>query len=199
MEDSGGKREERTRRIVETAMALAERGGFDAVRLRDVAAMADVALGTLYKRFRSKDDILVAALELNIERMERGLAERGLPGSTPADRVASFFKKVTRQMVKNANLSRAVLRAVGSGTPESAEKVMRFRGRVTHMVATVLRDGPGGGSLDDERARIVSSLLQDIWYASLVGWTAGLYKEAEVNTRVRNAAELLVRGAEEMK
>ena len=35
-------------------MELAEEGGFEAVRLRDLASHADVALGTLYKRFRSK-------------------------------------------------------------------------------------------------------------------------------------------------
>ena len=33
-------REERARRIVETAVELAEQGGFEAVRLRDVAAHA---------------------------------------------------------------------------------------------------------------------------------------------------------------
>ena len=38
--------EDRSRRIVETAIELAERGGFEAVRLRDVAAHAGVALGT---------------------------------------------------------------------------------------------------------------------------------------------------------
>ena len=39
--------EERAQRIVDTAIELAERGGFEAVRLRDVAADAGVALGTL--------------------------------------------------------------------------------------------------------------------------------------------------------
>ena len=42
--------EERARRIIETTIELAEQGGFEAVRLRDVAAHAGVALGTLYRR-----------------------------------------------------------------------------------------------------------------------------------------------------
>ena len=46
--------EERARRILDAAIELAEQGGFEAVRLRDVAAQANVALGTLYRRFRSK-------------------------------------------------------------------------------------------------------------------------------------------------
>lgn len=46
--------EERTQKIVETA--LAEQGGFEAVRLRDAAAHAGVAMGTLYRRFRSNPE-----------------------------------------------------------------------------------------------------------------------------------------------
>jgi AcrR family transcriptional regulator len=46
--------DDRAKRIVDTAVALAERDGYQAVRLRDVAATAQVALGTVYKRFASK-------------------------------------------------------------------------------------------------------------------------------------------------
>ena len=65
--------EERTRRIVATAVELAEEGGFEAVRMRDVAAQAGVALGTFYKRFSSKEDLLIAALELECIRMAKRL------------------------------------------------------------------------------------------------------------------------------
>ena len=62
--------DERSQRIVKTAIDLAEEGGFEAVRLRDVAAHAKVALGTVYKRFRSKEDMLVAALALEVSQLE---------------------------------------------------------------------------------------------------------------------------------
>ena len=66
------QQEERARRIVDSAVELAEQGGFEAVRLRDVAAHAGVALGTLYRRFRSKEDLLVAArLDAEVERRQK--------------------------------------------------------------------------------------------------------------------------------
>src|SRR5512147_3180818 len=68
----------RMRRIVDTAVDLAEQGGFEAVRLRDVAERSDVALGTLYKYFRSKEDILLFALNEEIERLEHATATRPL-------------------------------------------------------------------------------------------------------------------------
>ena len=48
--------DERAQRIVSTAMALAAKDGFAAMKLRDVAAHAQVALGTVYRRFRSKEE-----------------------------------------------------------------------------------------------------------------------------------------------
>jgi AcrR family transcriptional regulator len=41
-------------RILDVAVALAEEGGFENVRQRDVAARAGVALGTLYKTSGAK-------------------------------------------------------------------------------------------------------------------------------------------------
>src|SRR5919202_1473547 len=56
------KQSARRRRVIQAAMTLASKGGYDAVQMRDVAAAANVALGTLYRYFPSKDQLLVAAL-----------------------------------------------------------------------------------------------------------------------------------------
>ena len=54
------KQSARRRRVLDAAMALADEGGYEAVQMRDVAARADVALGTLYRYFSSKDQLLAA-------------------------------------------------------------------------------------------------------------------------------------------
>ena len=75
--------EERARRIIETTIELAEQGGFEAVRLRDVAAHARVAMGTLYRRFHSKEDLLVAALELETRARSPSASPTGPPKARP--------------------------------------------------------------------------------------------------------------------
>ena len=52
---SEGRRE----RIIDATVELADEGGFEAVRLRDVASASGVALGTVYRNFTSKEDLLV--------------------------------------------------------------------------------------------------------------------------------------------
>src|SRR5277367_5805591 len=79
-------------KILDVAVALAEEGGFDNVRQRDVAAKAGVALGTLYKSFRSKEDILTAALEREAEHLERRMEDNPAKGDTPLDRALFVFQ-----------------------------------------------------------------------------------------------------------
>ena len=53
---------ERRKRILDATLALASKGGYEAVQMRTVAERADVALGTLYRYFPSKIHLLVSGL-----------------------------------------------------------------------------------------------------------------------------------------
>ena len=74
---------ERRRRILDATLALANKGGFDAVQMREVADDADVALGTLYRYFPSKIHLLVTALGREFDRVHEQSRSRQVPGDTP--------------------------------------------------------------------------------------------------------------------
>ena len=63
---------DRHRRILDATLALASKGGYEAVQMRAVAERADVALGTLYRYFPSKIHLLVSALAREFERYRSG-------------------------------------------------------------------------------------------------------------------------------
>ena len=86
----------RHRRIVDAVIKLAEKGGFEGVRLRDVAEVSEVALGTLYKYFHSKEEILVFALTEELEKLETAMATHPVEGTTALARVTRFFERATR-------------------------------------------------------------------------------------------------------
>ena len=67
---------DRHRRILDATLALASRGGYEAVQMRTVAERADVALGTLYRYFPSKIHLLVSALARELERYQERLDRR---------------------------------------------------------------------------------------------------------------------------
>ena len=188
--------EERARRIVETAVSLAEKGGFEAVRLRDVASQAGVALGTLYRHFRSKEDLLMAALSLEAEALLEQMRKTPPQGPTPLERVTAYFAAATQALCRKPKLARAVLRAGASGEPELTDKLRRFHDICAEMAVGALRGKSLGQEKPTELELRVSFLLHKLWFASLIGWMGGLHSQAEVVEEVRAAADLVIRGAD---
>jgi TetR/AcrR family transcriptional regulator, cholesterol catabolism regulator len=70
---------DRRKRILDATLALASKGGYDAVQMRTVAERADVALGTLYRYFPSKIHLLVSGLVREFERTQERLDRRPRP------------------------------------------------------------------------------------------------------------------------
>lgn len=187
--------DDRSKRIVETAIELAARDGFAAVRLRDVAAQAKVALGTVYKRFASKEEILVVAMQREGERM---LAQMTVapPGEVPLERAVWFFDLATRGFCRRPKLAKAMLRAIASGEGMST-RVASLHALVTIMLVAALDGHPPtqhrrwGGDADSE-TREVARILLDVWFASLVGWAGGATDIPGVVKNVERAASRLL-------
>lgn len=186
--------EERARRIVEAAIELAEKGGFEAVRLRDVAAHAGVALGTLYRRFRSKEDLLLAVLELQVAERERRTSVSPPHGATPLERVTDFFEQTTQAMCGRPRLTQAVVRSIASGAPELTQKVAAFHTRMENLITASLRgpDAVRAGVPPSERERQLGYSLLLVWFASLTGWAGGLHPPHVVVQHTRTAARLML-------
>ncbi len=204
--------EERARRIVETAVELAEKGGFEAVRLRDVAAHAEVALGTLYRRFRSKEDLLIAAFELETGDLERRFAQRPPRGEDAIERVSAFFGQATRGLLRRPNLARALLKAVAGGDADLAKRTAAFHGRMHAMVVASIRgsNGRSGAPAEPDTAalemlepdadeRALAQSLTRLWFSLLVGWSGGLHGQATVIEEREESVELMLLGAEQRR
>ena len=83
-----GKREE----LVETALALFGREGFHATGIDRILAEAGVAKMTLYHHFRSKDELILAALRLRDERFRNDFMRRVEKNADdPAERLLAIF------------------------------------------------------------------------------------------------------------
>ncbi|HEU4430525.1 MAG TPA: TetR family transcriptional regulator [Myxococcota bacterium] len=190
----------RVRRIVDAAIALAESGGFEGVRLRDVADASGVALGTLYKYFRSKEDVLLFAVNEDSAQLLRVVAERPPRSPRAEERLVELFARATRGLTRRPNFARAALRAVAASDASSAVQQAAFHLRMTRMVVAALRDEapdvatPLSEPSGTERERRIALVLQNVWFASLVGWSSGLHPIGTVTQRVREAVELVLHG-----
>src|SRR4051812_44628772 len=81
-------------RILDTAYNLFSHRGIRAVGVDEVIERAGVAKATLYRHFPSKDDLVVAFLDLREERWLREFLEQGATrlGGTPEEQILALFE-----------------------------------------------------------------------------------------------------------
>jgi AcrR family transcriptional regulator len=181
-----GSQLERRGRVLDAAMGLAAEGGYDAVQMRDVAARADVALGTVYRYFTSKDHLLAAALVYWVDRLSDALDHTTLSGATPADRVATLLGNATRVMSTQPQLVAALLTPMSSPDPGVTECREQVAATMERMV-TIAAGTPVSADLAD-RAR----MLGHIWYSTVLSWIHGSYDLETVVTDLTIATRLLL-------
>jgi AcrR family transcriptional regulator len=183
-------------RILEATIELAVAGGYEAVRQRDVAAKAKVALATVYARFASKDILLAAALELDSRRWLPELAKVQLRGRTPLVRVTKLFEHLTASWVQRPQLARASLRAATSGDHQAMLRQMVAQQRIHAVIVDALRGPRHAPAMRREPALRVATVLTMVWFANLTAWAAGIIDEAIVVDIVRQSADMLLHGVQ---
>jgi AcrR family transcriptional regulator len=75
---------DRSRRILEAAARLFRQNGYGAVRMEDIADAAQVSPGTCYNYFRTKGDLLLAIVSMEVEEVVAagGTVVAGPPSDT---------------------------------------------------------------------------------------------------------------------
>ena len=179
---------ERRKRILDATLALASKGGYDAVQMREVAERADVALGTLYRYFPSKIHLLVSALAREFEQTRQKLDKRPIPGGTPADRIIYVLSKVTKNMQREPLLTEAITRAFMFADPSAASEVNAVASLMEQMLTDAMHEGE---PTSDERA--IARVIGDVWLSNLVAWVTRRASANDVSNQLELAARLLLR------
>jgi AcrR family transcriptional regulator len=174
--------------MLEVASDLAREGGFDAVQMRTVAADADVALGTLYRYFPSKEHLLVSAMLRQIGELAEKLAVRPPTGATSTERLLEVLQRANASLQHQRNFTLAVVRALASGDETVAPAVREVRVAMRAIVV-----GAIGGDAT-ERDELVGEILEEVWLSALISWISGVDNAASVTRKLGDAVHLLLDG-----
>ena len=179
----------RRKRVLDATLALADKGGFDAVQMRDVASTASVALGTIYRYFSSKDHLLAACQVEWSKDVQRRLAQRPPAGATAAERVVDIVRRATRSMERRPALAAALITAISSPDPAVSE----CQQETTVVMGEVLSTAMDG--VEVELRETVVRILSHVWFSTLLGWVNGWYPVSQVGDDLEDAARLLLQNA----
>ncbi len=173
-------------RVVQAAVELAAEGGYDAVQMRDVAARADVALGTIYRYFASKDQLLAAAQVAWAQELQQRLGRRPPAGETPSERLLDVIGRACRAIERNQPLSSALVTAIASPDPG----IHRYQAEINQVVTEMFSQALEG--LDRERQEGVVRVLSHVWFATLIGWVHGWRQVRTIGEEMAFAARFLL-------
>jgi len=179
----------RRARIIQATLALASRGGYEAVQMREVAERSEVALGTLYRYFPSKIHLLVSAMSFELERMRNRMQRKAIPGDTRFERVSYVLERTTRSLQRDPNLTEALVRAMMVADASVAAEVTAVRDQMTDLIMQGMRDG--NEPHDDDAA--LANVLQDVWFARQIAWLGGRTDSDSVWDEIEQAIGLVLR------
>ena len=183
---------ERRQRILDAATALATRGGYEAVQMRDVAERADVALGTLYRYFPSKVHLLVTLMHEQTRQLTQRLDRRPPQGDNAADRVVEVLSRATRALQRDPQLADAMIRALMFADASAAAEVNAVNSIMTDAIIFSIRGSNGHGPSPEEAAA-VARVLEQVWWANILAWLSGRSSARQMTDDLDVAARLLLR------
>ena len=143
--------------ILAVAVALLESGGYEAVQVREVARRAHVSLASIYRRHKTREDLIVAALE-------RWTAANGLapvPAPPPGESLRDGLMRIFRQVFEPWERSPWMLEAYHKATATPAGQRLSRQGAqaIAPAARRLLEDR------DPEYVADVETVLTNMAYA----------------------------------
>jgi AcrR family transcriptional regulator len=181
------KQADRRQRVLRAAMELAAEGGYDGVQMREVADRAEVALGTVYHYFSSKDHLLAESMAVSVRVLEASVARHPAEGETTLDRVLDILRRTTQGMADNQNLSAALIGGLVAEGPHGAASQEAMHVAFSAMLRSAFTpDFPA-----DRRDKIIRS-LEHIWFSELIAWKNGWNPYEQSAQELEDAAVLFL-------
>lgn len=181
--------------ILEATMQVIVRDGLDAASMRAVAEEAEVSLGLLSYHFDAKENLIVSAFKLGVDRLIEFTARQiDAAGPDPIDRVRaavrSFFDA---EFVSSEYLALwFAIWGVSRTNPEVAELERTLHTRYNQIIgATIQAASPDlTASKVGERITDLAALQNGLW----LNWTR--YEDQEALERGLARCEVIALGAE---
>ena len=178
---------ERRARVLRAAIDLAAEGGYDGVQMRAVAERADVALGTVYHYFSSKDHLLAESLSEWLATFRRSVDLDPVTGATTLDRVLDLLGRTIDQMGAHRQVTAALI----SGFVAEGEEVAACQEALHETFSALMATAFDDDFPATDRDRIVRS-LEHVWFSALIGWKNDWLTYDRASADLEDAARMLL-------
>lgn len=165
---------DRQARILQAAVTRFRAEGYRAVRIEDLAEMAEVSVGTVYNYYRTKGDILIATVAMEVEEV---LASGAAVVTDPPQGVEApvlaliftYYDHSLNYLSKEMWRSAMALSIEAPGTPNGQRYTdldLRLSVQVGDLILALQRRGDVGPDLDAEATgQLIFNTLNQLFIA----------------------------------
>src|SRR4051812_43393594 len=130
----------RRQRIIDAGLTLLRERDFDQIQVKDVAEAANVALGTVYRYFSSKEHIFAEVLVAWASALGTNISRHPLRGATDAERLTEVFHRSVRAFQRQPSLARLVATLETSLDPYATEILDRLSNTTNPVYFDAIHD-----------------------------------------------------------
>jgi AcrR family transcriptional regulator len=152
--------ERNRQRILEAARVVFAERGLGAT-LDEIAHAAGVGVGTVYRRYPDKEELIDALFEQSINRIAT-LAEEGVGNPDPWAGLVGFFERALEEQARDRGLKELLL-----GDAHGRERVALARARIAPQVQALVARAQASGALRPDIAATDLPLIQLMLGAAL--------------------------------
>lgn len=176
--------------VIDIVIELIDSQGYDAVQLREVARRARMSLTTIYKRYPTRDELIVAALRwwMDTHRYAAVASRTLLPEESVYDGLMWIFRAIFEPWEQHPRMLHAYVRAqTGPGGEELTQHGFDV---VVPAATTVLRN------CDDRFAEDLGRILTGVVYGTLGQFATGAIAISDVVPAIERAVYWLTKAHE---
>lgn len=182
------KKQQTRQRLIEAALRLFQEQGYDDTTVEQIAAAADVAKGTFFNYFETKEAILPALAAWRLCELEEALLpEHGAPAS-PVARIKLALRLVAQDPLSNPVLMRRLFAAGGY------QKTVNPVHALADLLAGQVRQAQAAGEIRADLDSVyLGGVLRALFFQQLMMWHHG-YRPAPLPECLDGVVDLLLDG-----
>ncbi len=161
------RKAEARKRIIECTYECVSDGGFRSAQITRIAACAEVATGTIYRHFESKEHLFAEIFRIATQREVDKVAEALATEGNAVTRLESALRQFAERALRGPVVAWSLI--AEPVDPKVEEERLKFRRAYAELFEQSIREGIRENSLPDQDARQSSTCLVGAIAESLVG------------------------------
>lgn len=179
-------------RLIRAALDLFAKQGFAETTVEDITNAADVGKGTFFNYFPSKEHILLAFAEMQLEQLRLAVEEARHASAPLLEFVRSLLVRMTAEPARNPDLIRGILLAF-LGNSEVRQAMRDLHVHVLDLHTQMVQIGQERGEVrTDLPAAEIALVFRQAIFGTLLIWS--LYGDDSLEKRLDSAFEIMWSG-----